>query len=180
MSINQEIADSLRGIATLLEEQGASPFRVNAYQRAASTVVHLDEPISEIIEQKGLRGLIALAGIGEGIARSIYEYLAMGRMGRLESLRGGHDPAALFKQIPSVGSTLANRIIDALHIDSLEALEMAAYNRCLEKVAGVSVNQVAMVQARLAQVTGRRRPGPREQEPVAKPPGCWVTARARS
>jgi hypothetical protein len=25
--------------------------------------------------------LIALAGIGEGIARSIYEYVAMGRMG---------------------------------------------------------------------------------------------------
>ena len=81
MSINQEIADRLREIATLLEEQRAGPFRVNAYQRAASTVVHLDEPISEIIEQKGLPGLIALAGIGEGIARSIYEYVAMGRMG---------------------------------------------------------------------------------------------------
>jgi len=57
--------------------------------------------------------------------------VAMGRMSRLESLRGGHDPVALFKQIPGVGSTLAHRIIDTLHIDSLEALEVAAYNRRL-------------------------------------------------
>ena len=170
MSINQEIADRLREIASLLEEQRASPFRVNAYQRAANTVVHLDEPINEIIEQKGLPGLIALAGIGEGIARSIYEYVAMGRMSRLESLRGGHDPVALFKQIPGVGSTLAQRIIDVLHIDSLEALEVAAYNRRLEKVPGFSANKVAMVQAWLAQVLGRRRPGPRAHEPVAEPP----------
>ncbi|MEN8800544.1 MAG: helix-hairpin-helix domain-containing protein [Thiogranum sp.] len=170
MSINQEIAERLREIATLLEEQRASPFRVNAYKRAASTVVHLNEPISEIIEQKGLPGLIALAGIGEGIARSIYEYVAMGRMSRLESLRGGHDPVALFKQIPGVGSTLAHRIIDALHIDSLAALEVAAYNRRLEKVPGFSANKVAMVQAWLAQVLGRRRPGPREHGPVAEPP----------
>jgi putative hydrolase len=170
VSINQEIADSLREIATLLEEQGAGPFRVNAYQRAASTVVNLDEPISEIVEQKGLHGLIALPGIGEGIARSIYEYVAMGRMSRLESLRGGHDPVALFNQIPGVGSTLAHRIIDTLHIDSLEALEVAAYNRRLEKIPGFSTNKVAMVQAWLAQVLGRRRPEPRAHEPVAEPP----------
>jgi len=80
VSINQEIADSLREIATLLEEQGASPFRVNAYQRAASTVVNLDAPISERVEQKGLPGLIALPGIGEGIARSIYEYVLTRRV----------------------------------------------------------------------------------------------------
>jgi len=160
----------LREIATLLEEQGASPFRVNAYQRAASTVVNLDAPISERVEQKGLPGLIALPGIGEGIARSIYEYVAMGRMSRLENLRGGHDPVALFKQIPGVGSTLAQRIIDTLHIDSLQALEVAAHNGRLEKVSGFSVNKVAMIQAWLAQVMGRRRPEHRAHAPVAEPP----------
>jgi hypothetical protein len=50
---------------------------------------------------------------------------------QLTGLRGGHDPVALFKQILGVGSTLAHRIIDTLHIDSLEALEVAAYNRRL-------------------------------------------------
>jgi putative hydrolase len=118
--INQDIADKLREIAALLEEQGAGPFRVNAYRRAASTVDNLDGPITEIVEHKGLPGLIALPGIGEGIARSIYEYVAMGRMSRLESLRGGHDPVALFEKIPGVGPKLAHRILETLHIDTLE------------------------------------------------------------
>lgn len=80
MVINQDIADKLREIAALLEEQAAGPFRVNAYRRAVSAVDNLDGPITEIAEHKGLPGLIALPGIGEGIARSIYEYVAMGRI----------------------------------------------------------------------------------------------------
>ncbi len=170
MSINQEIADKLREIAALLEEQGAGPFRVNAYRRAASTVVNLNEAVSEVVEKKGLAGLIALPGIGEGIARSIYEYVAIGRMSRLESLRGGHDPVALFEQIPGVGPRLAQRIVETLHLDTLEALEVAAHNRRLEKVPGFSVNKVAMVQAWLAQVLGRRRPEHRAKEPIDEPP----------
>jgi putative hydrolase len=169
VAINQEIADRLSEIAALLEEQGASPFRVNAYQRAAGTVADLTEPVSGIVEHQGLPGLIELPGIGEGIARSIYEYVAMGRMSRLESLRGGRDPVALFEQIPGVGPRLAHRIIETLHIDSLEALEVAAYNKRLEKVPGFSSNKVAMVQAWLAQVLGRRRREPRAHEPVAEP-----------
>jgi putative hydrolase len=170
VEINQEIADKLREIAALLEEQGAGPFRVRAYQRAASTVENLDEPVTGIAEHNGLPGLTALPGIGEGIARSIYEYVAMGRMSRLESLRGGRDPVALFEQIPGVGPKLAHRIIETLHIDTLEALEVAAHNKRLEKVPGFSAKKVAMVQAWLAQVLGRRQPRPRPLEPIAEPP----------
>lgn len=69
--INQEIASRLREIANLLEEQRAGPFRVNAYRRAAGTLENLPQPVTEVVENKGLSGLIALPGIGEGIARSI-------------------------------------------------------------------------------------------------------------
>ena len=174
MEINQEIADKLREIAALLEEQGGGPFRVRAYQRAASTVENLDEPLTGIAEHNGLPGLIALPGIGEGIARSIYEYVAMGRMSRLESLRGGRDPVALFEQIPGVGSKLAHRIIETLHIDTLEALEVAAHNKRLENVRGFSAKKVALVQAWLAQVLGRRRRGGSPREPIAEPPVCLL------
>ena len=169
MEINQEIADKLREIAALLEEQGAGPFRVRAYQRAASTVENLDQPVTGIVEQNGLPGLIALPGIGEGIGRSIYEYVALGRMSRLESLRGGRDPVALFEQIPGVGAKLAHRIIETLHIDTLEALEVAAHNKRLEKVPGFSAKKVDLVQAWLSQVLGRRRPKARPREPIAEP-----------
>lgn len=35
------------------------------------------QPVSVIVERQGFDGLIALPGIGEGIARSIYEYVAI-------------------------------------------------------------------------------------------------------
>jgi putative hydrolase len=166
---NQEIADKLFEIATLLEEQGANPYRVNAYRNAANIVMKLPQPVNEIVERKGFDGLVELPGIGEGIARSIYEYVAMGRMSRLESLQGGHDPVALFEAIPGIGPKLAHRIIEHLHIDTLEALEVAAHNKRLEKIPGFSANKVAMVQAWLAQVLGRQRPRKQPQEPFIEP-----------
>jgi putative hydrolase len=169
VDINQEIAEKLREIAGLLEDQGADPFRVNAYRRAAGTVEDLGEPVTGIVEHDGLPGLTALPGVGEGIGRSIYEYVATGRMSRLESLRGGRDPVALFEQIPGVGPKLAHRIIDTLHIDTLEALEAAAHNGRLENISGFSTKKVAMIQAWLAQVLGRRQARSRRQEPAAEP-----------
>ena len=168
--INQEIASRLREIAVLLDEQHAGPFRVNAYRRAAGTLENLPQPVTEVVENKGLSGLIALPGIGEGIARSIYEYVALGRMSRLESLRGGRDPVALFEQVPGIGPRLAHRIIETLHIDTLEALEVAAYNQRLEKIPGFSTGKVAMVRAWLAQVLGRRHADLPARQPVAEPP----------
>ena len=167
--INQDIANKLLEIATLLEEQGANPYRVSAYRNAASVIIHLPQQVSEIVARNDFQGLVALPGIGEGIARSIYEYVALGHMSRLESLKGGHDPVALFESIPGIGPKLAHRIIEHLHIDSLEALEVAAHNQRLEKIPGFSARKVAMVQAWIAQVLGRQRPRPQPHEPFTEP-----------
>jgi len=167
---NSEIADKLREIATLLEEQGANPFRVNAYRRAATTVAGLTEPVETLVEREGFEGLVELPGIGEGIGRSIFEYVAMGRMSRLDSLKAGHDPVALFEQIPGVGPKLAHNIIDKLHIDTLEALEAAAHNGRLHEVPGFSDNKVALVQTWIARVLGYRRPRFESSEPIEEPP----------
>lgn len=167
---NAEIAARLTEIADLLQEQKANLFRVHAYRRAASTIENLPQPIAEIIQQHGFQGLLELPGIGEGIARSIYEYVALGRMSRLESLRAGHDPVQLFEQIPGVGAKLAHQIIEKLQIDTLEALEMAAHNGRLEKVPGFSQKRVSMVQLWLAHVLGRRRPVMQAQGRITEPP----------
>lgn len=160
MSINKEVTKSLREIADLLESQNANPFRVNAYRRAANTVASLPEPIQDIVEAKGIAGLTALHGIGEGIARSIYEFVAMGRMSRLETLRGEHDPIALFEQIPGVGPALAGKICDHLHINTLEALETAAHNGRLRELRGLGAGRVESIAAWLASVLGKRRRPP--------------------
>ena len=167
---NSEISERLNEIADLLQEQNANPFRVNAYRRAATTIDSLKQPVTEIIEAQGFSGLTALPGIGEGIARSVYEYVAMGRMSRLESLRAGHDPVLLFEKLPGVGPKLAHQIIEPLRIDTLEALEIAAHNGRLEKVPGFSQKKVSVIQTWLNQVLGSRRPSVIEQHRVSEPP----------
>ena len=167
--INQDIADSLLEIASLLDQQGANPFRVNAYRNAANVIAKLPRPVSEMVAREDFRSLVELPGIGEGIARSIYEYVATGRMSRLDSLQGGHDPVALFESIPGVGSTLAHRIIEQLHIDSLEALEVAAHNHRLETIPGFSAKKVEMIQLWLSKVLGRKRPTGHAAEAFTEP-----------
>lgn len=167
---NKEIAERLSEIAGLLEAQGANPFRVNAYRGAVTTVLALSDPVTDIVERRGLLGLTELPGIGEGIARAIYEYVATGRMSRLESLRGGgQDPVALFEKIPGIGATLAHRLVEALHLDSLEGLEAAIHNGRLNRIEGFSEKKIGMIQVWLAQMLGSRHARAPARSLVAEP-----------
>ena len=158
-SSNREAASQLREIARLLRAQRANPFRVNAYLHAADTLDNLGRNIGELLQEKGIEGLIALPGIGEGIARSIYEFVATGRMSRLENLRGAADPVELFRSIPTVGSALAERIHDQLHVDSLEALENAAREGKLRDVEGLGPKRREAIEAWLQKhLDEQRRP----------------------
>ena len=155
LSLNQKVADKLREAADVLEQQGANPFRVGAYRRAAETVVHLDRDLRDIVAVEGTEGLTALPGIGRGIAASIDEILRSGRWSQLERLRGTLDPVKLFRTVPGIGPRLAERIHDSLHIDTLEALEIAAYDGHLETVPGVGSRRGAALRATLASMLGR-------------------------
>jgi len=135
--LNKEIAEKLLEIASLLEVQHANPFRSRAYRHAATTMENLTEDVDSLIQQKGIQGLIELPAIGVGISRSIYEYVALGKMTRLEHLQGASDPVGLFRSIPTVGRTLAERIYHTLHVDTFESLENAARNGQLDKVEGL-------------------------------------------
>ena len=167
---NKEIATKLREIATLLDEQKANPFRVNAYLNAAKTIEKMAEPAEDLLRREGFSTLLEIPGIGEGIARSINEFVMTGRMSRLESLQTGHDPVALFEQLPGIGPRSAHRIIETLHIDTLEALELAAHNGRLKKVPGFSTKKIALVQTWLNHILGYRRPRPEPQQHIAEPP----------
>ncbi len=154
--LNHTIASKLREIADLLEQQGANSFRIQAYRRAAGTVDALDEDVQALFDREGMDGLERLPGIGRGIARSVYEMLALGRSIRLENLRGELDPVRLFQTIPTIGPELAERIHDALQVDTLEALEVAAHDGRLEQVPGLGVRRAETIRAALASMLGRR------------------------
>jgi putative hydrolase len=168
---NQPIGDRLREAADLLEQQAANPFRVRAYREAAQTVAGLPDDVAEIYERHGAEGLEALPGIGPRIAAAIAEMLRTGRWSRLERLRGALDAEKLFRGIPGGGPALARRIHDTLHVDTLQALEVAAHDGRLAAVSGIGPRRAAALRAAVGDMLGRSRPRLRDhagpEPPVA-------------
>jgi hypothetical protein len=154
---NAVLAANLREYADLLAQQGADGFRVAAYRRAADVVAGLTQPVSEIVRTSGREGLMALPTIGRGIAAALAEMVATGRWSQLERVRGGLEPEQLFQTIPGIGRELAGRVCEELHIETLEALEMAAYDGRLQRVTGFGPRRAEMVRVALAERLGRPR-----------------------
>ncbi len=157
MPSNEEIAQLLLQGADLYEQQGDNPFRVAAYRQAAETLSGLDRSAEAIVAQHGVHGLVQIRHIGEGIARAIYEIVATGRWSQLDRLRGTLDPLQLFQLLPGVGHELARRIHDELAVDTLEALEAAAYDGRLQRLRGFGPRRVSAIRIALDSLLRRRR-----------------------
>ena len=162
-SLNQQIAMKLAQAADVLEQQGANPFRVSAYRHASETISRLAQDIGEIAATRGNAGLIELPNIGKGIASAIEELVTTGNWAQLERLRGTLDPAHLFQTVPGIGPKTAEQIVETLHIDTLEALETAAYDGRLESVRGIGSRRVAGIRNSLTTLLNKARRRPRAE-----------------
>ncbi|POR47133.1 helix-hairpin-helix domain-containing protein [Bosea psychrotolerans] len=154
---NSALAAKLREYADLLTAQGADHFRIQAYRAAADVVEDQSRPISEIIKVEGRDGLTRLPAIGAGIASALAELAATGRWSQLARLRGELEPEILFRSVPGIGPKLADRIVRELHIDTLEALELAAHDGSLEAIEGFGTRRTQMVRTALNERLGRSR-----------------------
>ncbi len=164
---NRYVATKLLEMADLLALQQANPYRVSAYRRAAETIGELSADLGELHAREGLEGLCRLPHIGRGIAGAIAEILDRGHWSQLDRLRGALDPEQLFQQIPGIGPVLARRIHDELHIDTLEALELALSDGRLARIDGVGPRRLAALAPAVAAALGRRRPpGIRSADPI--------------
>ena len=140
---NDQIAHALEEAADLLEAQQSNPFRVRAFRRAARTVLESPESISDLARNVGPAALKRLPGIGEGLAGLIDDYVRSG--GDRLNHRDLADSAAaqLLGLLPGIGDVLARRIVEELHVDSLEDLEAAIYDGRLERVEGFGTRRTA-------------------------------------
>jgi hypothetical protein len=141
--VNGTIARRLEEVAAILEEQGANPFRIQAYRRAADVVRRERRPVAEILEREGVEGLQRLQGIGEGLSRSIRDLVHLGRLPMLDRLRGESDPVALLSSVAGVGRVTADRLHHDLGISTLEELEAAAHDGRLSEVLGLGPKKIA-------------------------------------
>ena len=155
---NGWIADSLRLAASVLAVQGAHAARGTAYCRATDAIMTLDSNLRDIAGAEGHAALVAMPGIGHSLAGPVAELLATGRWGFLERLRGALDPEALFCAVPGIGPSLAQKLHKNLRLESLEALEAAARDGGLQRMAGFGPRRAATVLAAFAAMPARVRP----------------------
>jgi len=142
---NSEIAAVFDHVADLLEYQGGNVFRVRAYRNAAHTIGGLVEPLATVRADTN-RALTDLDGIGDDLAGKIEGLLDTGRLPLLEELKS-QVPAAAFElmRVPGLGPKKVKQLVDALGIDSLEALEQACHEKRVESVKGFGAKTQAAI-----------------------------------
>jgi DNA polymerase (family 10) len=79
---NRTVAERLRRHAHDLEERGENLYRIQAYRRAAETLLFTDRPVEKIVAEGRLR---QLPGIGRHLAYTIGELV---RTGEFQTFRG--------------------------------------------------------------------------------------------
>jgi DNA polymerase (family X) len=135
MSRNAEIARLFYEMASLLEAQDESVFRVRAYRRAAQTLETLNEDVTAVAARGGLTDLPA---IGRDLAARIEEYLATGRLAPLEALRATLPAGFLaLLDIRGLGPRTARALWEQLGVDSVERLEALCRSKQIIGVAGI-------------------------------------------
>jgi Holliday junction resolvasome RuvABC DNA-binding subunit len=152
---NEKIAAILDEVAEVLAQLPNNPFRIHSYRVAAETVRNAEESVAELADRTGEEGLRQLPGVGTRLARSIREIAETGRLRRLEQLKAAIRPEDVLAQVPGIGDELAAKIHTELGIDTLEELEVAAFDGRLEQLPGIGPKRLQGVRDTLAGRFGR-------------------------
>jgi len=132
---NAEIADRLASLAQLLSAQKENPYKVKAYQRAATRLRNLSESLDEMVRND--EDLTQFAGIGEAIAGAIREIVRTGSLAKLETLRAGAAPAlASISQYPRLDPKRVMRVYKKLKLSTVEELRERLEGGEIDKALG--------------------------------------------
>ena len=132
---NREAARMLFGVAALLESEGANPYRVRAYRRAARSLLVL--PAEASVYLNTAREL-QLPWLGKRLRRKLGELVSEGRMQFYDDLIEALPPVKReLLAIPGVGPITARRLEDELHLVSAEAVAEAARAGRLRQLRGI-------------------------------------------
>jgi DNA polymerase (family X) len=154
---NGDVARVLATLATMLEIDGANPFRTRAYKEAARVLDALPEPVARLAGEEG--ALEALPGIGKDLAQKIRDLLATGSTELYDTLLKKY-PLELVRltELQGLGAKRVRVLHDALHIRDRAGLEAAAQAGQLRELPGFGEKLEQKVLHSLAiaeQVSGR-------------------------
>jgi DNA polymerase (family X) len=125
MMDNITLARLLDETAALLEIDSADPFRVRSYRRAAETVEQQTTPLASLIEDP--KALLAIPGIGKGMAANIHDLVTTGTIPLREELLSRYKPSMLeLLRLPGMGPKTVALVYATLGVADIDALEEAA------------------------------------------------------
>jgi DNA polymerase (family 10) len=122
---NITIARLLDETAALLEIDAADPFRIRSYRRAAEAVEQQTTQLATLVADP--KQLLAIAGIGKGMAANIIELVNSGSIPLREELLLKYRPTMLeLLRLPGMGPKTVALVWSALGVCDIDGLEAAA------------------------------------------------------
>jgi len=125
---NITLARLLDETAALLEIDAADPFRIRSYRRAAEAVEQQTTQLATLATPDAdPKALLAIPGIGKGMAANIRDLVATGTMPLREELLQRYKPTMLeLLRLPGMGPKTVALVYSALGVCDIDALEEAA------------------------------------------------------
>jgi DNA polymerase (family 10) len=134
MMDKKAIAAILEEMGTLLELQGANPFKSRAFHNASRAVDQITDDMAELIRTGALT---EIKGIGKSISAIITDLATVGESKEYTDLRKSFPESLLqMLKIEGLGPKRIKILFETLGIKDLDALEKAAKNDELSEVPG--------------------------------------------
>jgi len=123
---NIAIARMLDETAALLEIDAADPFRIRSYRRAAEAVEQQTSSLESLVADDP-KQLLAISGIGKGMAANITAIIETGTLPLRAELLQKYKPTMLeLLRLPGMGPKSVALLWSALGVADLDSLETAA------------------------------------------------------
>ncbi len=135
--MNHELTKIFREIAVILEMKGVQ-FKPRAYEKVAYAIESLEEDVTEIYKNGGLKALEEIPGVGASIGEKIEEYIKTGYIKDYQKLKKDL-PVDIegLKSVEGVGPKMILKLYKELGIKNREQLEKAARAGKLKNIEGL-------------------------------------------
>jgi DNA polymerase (family 10) len=134
MKTKEQTIELLETIARLLEIKGENPFKIRAYTTAARTLETFSGSFQSAVTEDKLRDL---DGIGDAIAKKIFEYVTTDRLEYFEKLHAEFPQTILeLFEIQGLGGKKVKVLYEKLGIKTIEELETGAKNGSVAALPG--------------------------------------------
>ncbi len=129
------VSSILDEMGTLLELQGANPFKSRAFHTAARSLEALTEDLNALVKENRLQ---EVKGVGSSIGAIIKDLVTTGESKEYDDLRSSLPKGLLeMLKIEGLGPKRIKQLYDDLKIDSIESLRKAAEENRLAVLKGL-------------------------------------------